>query len=166
VARLLTLPALEAEIAQVFAAGGRIAFNLAPPILAGRPVNGRPRKREFGAWLKPMLRVLAQGRHVRGTAWDLFGYTAERRSERALIEEYERLVDRVLGALTPANHAAGVRLLSLAEEIRGFGPVKEAAIQMFHQRVKLLEQDFLAMEAHSRQSQPDISPVPTSAPVS
>jgi indolepyruvate ferredoxin oxidoreductase len=157
VARLLTLPALEAEIAQVFAAGGRIAFNLAPPILAGRPVNGRPRKREFGSWLRPMLRVLAHGRHVRGTAWDLFGYTAERRSERALIAEYERLVDRVLGALRPANHAAGVRLLSLAEEIRGFGPVKEAAIQKFHQRVKLLEQDFSAMDPRGALESPSLT---------
>jgi indolepyruvate ferredoxin oxidoreductase len=156
VARLLTEPALEAEIARVFAAGGRIAFNLAPPLLAGRPVNGRPRKREFGGWLRPMLRVLARGRHLRGTVWDLFGYTAERRRERALIEEYERLVDRVLGALTPANHVLGVRLLALAEEIRGFGPVKEAATQKFRERVKLLEQDFLATDRRGALERPSL----------
>jgi indolepyruvate ferredoxin oxidoreductase len=142
VARLLTQPALQKEIAGVFAAGGRVTFNLAPPIFAGRRVNGRPPKREFGAWLKPMLRMLAHGRHLRGSAFDLFGYTAERRSERALINQYEQLVDTVLAALTPANHAAGVRLLSLAEEIRGFGPVKEAAMQSYRQSVQIAEQDF------------------------
>ena len=145
VARLLTLPALTDDIAQVFAAGARISFNLAPPLLAGRGANGRPRKREFGAWLRPLLRVLAHGRHVRGSVWDPFGHTAERRSERALIEHYEQLVDRVLGALTPANHAAGVALLSLAEEVRGFGPVKRAAMQHYEQRVDLLEREFRAI---------------------
>ncbi len=136
VARLLTQPALEQQIARTFAPGGRIAFNLAPPFLAGRHVNGRPRKREFGAWLRPVLRVLAHGRHLRGSALDPFGYGAERRAERALIGEYEQLVGRVLAALTPANHAAGARLLSLADEIRGFGPVKEGAIKRYRERVQ------------------------------
>jgi indolepyruvate ferredoxin oxidoreductase len=80
--------------------------------------------------------VLAHGRHLRGSALDPFGYGAERRAERALIGEYEQLVGRVLAALTPANHAAGVRLLSLADEIRGFGPVKEGAIKRYRERVQ------------------------------
>jgi indolepyruvate ferredoxin oxidoreductase len=144
VARLLTQPALEEEIARIFAPGRRVAFNLAPPIAAGHRVNGRPKKREFGAWLRPVLHVLAHGRHLRGTALDPFGYTAERRAERALIDEYEQLVGRVLAALTPANHVAGVQLLSLADEIRGFGPVKEAAMQRYRERVQAAEQYFLA----------------------
>jgi indolepyruvate ferredoxin oxidoreductase len=146
VARLLTQPSLQQEIAQVFAAGGRVSFNLAPPFLAGRGVNGRPRKREFGPWLRPVLRVLAQGRRVRGGVFDLFGYTAERRAERALIEQYEQLIDRVLAALTPVNHTTGVELLTLAEDIRGFGPVKEAAMQLYRQRAKSLEHDFRAAQ--------------------
>ena len=144
VARLLTQPALEQALAGSFAPGTRVTFNLAPPILAGRLVNGRPAKREFGAWMRPLLRVLAHGRHVRGTVLDPFGYMAERRAERALIDEYERLVDRVLTELTPANHAAGVRLLSLADDIRGFGPVKEAAIKRYRERTQATEQEFLA----------------------
>ncbi len=80
--------------------------------------------------------MLAHGRHLRGSALDPFGYGAERRAERALIGEYEQLVGRVLAALTPANHAAGVRLLSLADEIRGFGPVKEGAIKRYRERVQ------------------------------
>jgi indolepyruvate ferredoxin oxidoreductase len=142
VARLLTQPALAEKLRGTFAPGVRVAFNLAPPILAGRLVNGRPRKREFGAWLRPLLRMLALGRHVRGTAFDPFGYSAERRAERALIGEYEQLVARVLAALTPDTHAAGVQLLSLAEDIRGFGPVKQAAMQRYRERLSKAEQAF------------------------
>jgi indolepyruvate ferredoxin oxidoreductase len=143
VARLLTQPALAQEIAKVFADGGRVSFNLAPPFLAGRGINGRPRKREFGAWLRPALRALAHGRRVRGTAFDVFGYTAERRAERAMIEQYEQLVARVLLALTVANHNAAVELLTLVEEVRGFGPVKEASIQRYRDRAQSLELAFL-----------------------
>jgi len=146
VARLLTRPALKQEIDQVFAAGGRVSFNLAPPFLAGRGINGRPRKREFGPWLRPALQVLAQGRRLRGTVFDLFGYSAERRAERALIEQYEQLVARVLAALTVANRNAGVELLTLAEDVRGFGPVKESAMQLYRERAKSLEHAFRAAQ--------------------
>jgi len=146
VARLLTRPALKQEIDQVFAAGGRVSFNLAPPFLAGRGINGRPRKREFGPWLRPALQVLAHGRRLRGTVFDLFGYTAERRAERALIEQYEQLVARVLAVLTAANLNAGVELLTLAEDVRGFGPVKKAAMQRYRERAKSLEHAFRAAQ--------------------
>jgi len=156
VARLLTQPALEKQIAGLFAPRARVAFNLAPPILAGRLVNGRPVKREFGAWIRPLLKVLAHGRRVRGTVLDPFSYTAERRAERALIEDYERLVDRVLAALAPSNHAAGVRLLSLADDIRGFGPVKEAAIKRYRERVQATEQEFLAASGLGARADEDL----------
>jgi indolepyruvate ferredoxin oxidoreductase len=146
VARLLTQPALQEEMSRVFAPGGRVSFNLAPPMLAGTGLNGRPRKREFGPWLRPLLKVLARARRLRGTPFDPFGYTAERRKERALIGEYEELVARVLGALNISNHAAAVGLLTLAEEIRGFGLVKAKAMQDYRQRAKQLEQDFQALK--------------------
>jgi len=146
VARLLTQPALQEEIARVFS-GGRVSLNLAPPIVAGRLVNGRPRKRRFGAWIRPVLRVLAQGRRLRGTAFDIFGYTADRRLERALVGEYERLVDRVLAALTTENHDLGVKLVALADDIRGFGPVKEAAVKRYRERVVEVEQEFVSVKA-------------------
>ena len=148
VARLLTRPALKQEIDQVFAAGGRVSFNLAPPFLAGRGINGRPRKREFGPWLRPALQVLAQGRRLRGTVFDLFGYSAERRAERALIEQYEQLVARVLAALTVTNRNAAVELLTLVEDVRGFGPVKEAAMQLYRERAKSLEHAFRAAQGN------------------
>ena len=109
---------------------------MAPPILGGKSINGRPRKREFGAWILPPLRVLARLRGLRGTIFDPFGRTAERRMERTLIGEYEALVERTCAALSLQNHDAAVRLLGMADEIRGFGPVKDAAVHRYHARIK------------------------------
>jgi indolepyruvate ferredoxin oxidoreductase len=69
--------------------------------------------------------VLARLKGLRGTVFDVFGYSAERRTERQLIVAYERTIERVLAALTPANHGAAVELAGLPERIRGFGHVKQ-----------------------------------------
>ncbi len=143
VARLLTQPALREEIARTFADGGRIALNLAPPIFAGRLINDRPRKREFGAWMLVVMRVLARLRNLRGTWLDPFGRTSERQMERALITDYEQRIERVLAGLVTENHAAAVRLLSLADSVRGFGPVKEAAVETYRRQVDAAEDEFL-----------------------
>ncbi|NIR60001.1 MAG: hypothetical protein GWO02_10985, partial [Gammaproteobacteria bacterium] len=72
----------------------RLRFHLAPPLLARRdPATGVPRKRAFGAWVLPVFRLLARLKGLRGTGLDPFGWTAERRAERALIGEYEKTVD-------------------------------------------------------------------------
>jgi len=143
IARLLTQPELHDEIRRTFD-GGRIAFNMAPPILPGGRVNGRPKKREIGVWILPVLRVLARIRRIRGTWLDPFGHMAERRMERALIADYEALVDRVLLALTPTNHGRAVALLALADEVRGFGPVKETAVKIYHARLAKAEEQYVA----------------------
>jgi indolepyruvate ferredoxin oxidoreductase len=143
VARLLTDPALQREIEQAFAPGARLAFNMAPPIFGGRPVNGRPPKREFAArWMRPVLRLLATGKVLRGTWFDLFGLTAERRMERQLIAHYEDLVTGVLSRVTPENHAIGAELLNLADAVRGFGPVKEKAIADYRSAVAAASEAF------------------------
>lgn len=132
VARLLTDPALERALEAAFEPGGRISFNLAPPVLGGGLVNGRPRKRAFRATTtRPLLRILKCFKRLRGTAFDPFGYTAERRMERGLIGEYESLVEQVLKRLDIGNHGAGCALLDLAAMIRGFGPVKKAAVEAY-----------------------------------
>ncbi|MHA3794356.1 indolepyruvate ferredoxin oxidoreductase family protein [Sphingomonas sp. YL-JM2C] len=132
VARLLTDPALDRALESAFEAGGRISYNLAPPILGGRPVNGRPRKRAFRAGtIRPLLHLLKHLKGLRGTPFDLFGHTAERRMERRLAFDYEALVERVLERLDPANLDAARSLLGLAAMIRGFGPVKQAAVEAY-----------------------------------
>ncbi len=99
-------------------------FHLAPPLISRMGSDGRPQKRTFGPWMLKGFGALAKLKALRGTPLDLFGYTAERRMERALIREYEQLIPQLLKGLTPANHAIAVELAELPLSIRGFGPVK------------------------------------------
>jgi indolepyruvate ferredoxin oxidoreductase len=114
---------------------------MAPPLLGERdPVTGQSRKRRFGPWLLPVLRVLARLKHLRGTRLDPFGWTAERRAERRLIEDYAALLDRLVAALRPDNHTLAVELAALPQQIRGFGHVKAANVE----RAKAREAELLA----------------------
>jgi indolepyruvate ferredoxin oxidoreductase len=141
VARLFADPAFQADLAAQFEGDVHIAYNLAPPMLPGRDADGRPRKRVFGPWLLPVFRMLARLKRLRGTPFDVFGYAAERRMERALVAEYETLVTRVLAGLTAAKEAAAVDLLALHGDIRGFGPVKAAAVE----KARLRQRELLAV---------------------
>ncbi len=125
VARLHSDPAFRARIAGQFEGEYALNFHLAPPLLARRdPTTGVPRKMRFGAWMMTVFSVLARLKFLRGTAFDPFGRTEERKTERALIGEYEQLVDELLGKLSADNHAVALALASIPDEIRGFGHVK------------------------------------------
>jgi len=103
----------------------KLEFHLAPPLFARRdPYTGLPRKISFGPWLLPVFRVLAKFKFLRGTPFDPFGHMAERRTERALIADYEQMLDEVLERLTADNHHLAVALAGIPEKIRGFGHVK------------------------------------------
>jgi indolepyruvate ferredoxin oxidoreductase len=94
----------------------------------------------FGPWMMPAFGVLAKLRFLRGTRFDLFGYSADRREERALIAEYEALCDEFSAGLTPANHQTAVALAALPEKIRGYGHVKARAIAAVRpERERLLD---------------------------
>ena len=126
VARLFTDPAFEKALAEQFEARGKLQFHLAPPLLARRDKRtGEPRKMAFGPWMLPVFRLLARAKRLRGTALDLFGYTRERRLERQMIADYERLLDEIVQRLSPATHATTIALATLPLEIRGFGHIKE-----------------------------------------
>jgi indolepyruvate ferredoxin oxidoreductase len=104
-------------------------YHLAPPLLARKdPTSGEPRKMRFGSWMLPVFKVLASMKFLRGTALDPFGYTEERRTERALVREYEATVERLLARLTAQNHALAVQIASIPDEIRGFGHIKARTI--------------------------------------
>jgi indolepyruvate ferredoxin oxidoreductase len=104
----------------------RFEFHLAPPLLARRnPETGEPKKISFGPWMLSAFAVLAKFKFLRGTAFDPFGYTAERQMERRLISDYEGLLEELLEHLKPANHHVAVALAMIPEKIRGFGPVKQ-----------------------------------------
>ncbi|OYU34452.1 indolepyruvate ferredoxin oxidoreductase family protein [Novosphingobium sp. PASSN1] len=136
VARLLTDPALHAQIRNEFSEGAVLSFNLAPPFLGGRTPNGRPRKREFPAQLMmPVLRLLAKMKWLRGTPFDLFGWHAERRAERRLLAHYEALVAQVTAELTAETIEHATATLGRIDAVRGFGPVKENAMQTYMAKV-------------------------------
>ncbi|MCW5737858.1 MAG: indolepyruvate ferredoxin oxidoreductase family protein [Enhydrobacter sp.] len=127
VARLFTESAFAAQLGGQFEGDFRLKFHLAPPLFAARdPQTGHLLKREFGSWMLPAFRVLAKFKMLRGTALDPFGYTAERRQERALVRDYEALIDELLAGLSSVNHPLAVNLAAIPDEIRGFGHVKES----------------------------------------
>jgi indolepyruvate ferredoxin oxidoreductase len=131
VARLYADPAFLRQVHSTFDGDRlRLRFHLAPPLLARRDKStGLPRKMTFGPWLLPAFKLLAKAKVLRGTRFDPFGYTRDRRMERALIAEYEALLDQLFARLTPENHHIAVGLAALPEKIRGFGHVKMRHVQ-------------------------------------
>jgi indolepyruvate ferredoxin oxidoreductase len=130
VARLQSAPEFLEKLKEQFDGDFRIAFNLAPPGIASRdPQSGLLKKKEFGPWMLPVLRVLAGLKSLRGTRFDPFGYSTERRLERSLIERYEKTVARILEKTTPAHYETAVSLASVPELIRGYGHVKQASLE-------------------------------------
>jgi indolepyruvate ferredoxin oxidoreductase len=129
VARLHTDPAFLARLSDQFEDGFKLKYHLAPPLLAAKDGKGHLVKKTYGGWMQRAFGVLAKFKRLRGTAFDVFGYTAERRTERALIAEYRALVDELLGALTIDRLADAVALAALPEEIRGYGHVKERNLE-------------------------------------
>ncbi|MCP5433155.1 MAG: indolepyruvate ferredoxin oxidoreductase family protein [Alphaproteobacteria bacterium] len=128
VARLYTDEQFRRRLAAQFDETGVKRVLLAPPLLARRDkATGRPQKRAFGPWIFSFFGVLARLKGLRGTPFDPFGRTAERRLERALIAQYEADIARLLAELTPERLGLAAAIAGLPERIRGFGPVKEAS---------------------------------------
>jgi indolepyruvate ferredoxin oxidoreductase len=134
VARLHTDPAFKAKIAGMFEGDIKLKFHLAPPLLAKHDKEGRAMKKEYGAWMMSAFGVLAKLKRLRGTPFDVFGYTAERRTERALIAEYRQTVEALLPKLTSDNLPQAVAIASIPEDIRGYGHVKERHLKAAKQK--------------------------------
>jgi indolepyruvate ferredoxin oxidoreductase len=128
VARLYSDGSFAAEIAANFEGAARMEFHLAPPILGRTNGRGEPKKMSFGPWMMPVFKGLAAAKILRGTIFDIFGRTPERRLERQLRADYEALLDEIVAGLTPDNHALAVALASIPDKIRGFGHVKQQHI--------------------------------------
>ena len=142
VARLHADAAFAAQIAGQFEGDYKLKFHLAPPIFSSRdPKTGHLIKQEFGAWMLPAFKMLAKLKGLRGTRFDIFGYTQERKTERALIGQYEALMAELLKGLTPANHALAVKLAAIPDDIKGYGHVKDAHLVKAKQKeAELLNQ--------------------------
>jgi len=129
VARLYAETDFLEQVAATFEGDYSLHFHLAPPLLARPdPVSGEIRKIEFGPWMMGAFRLLAKMRPLRGTVWDIFGRSAERRLERQLLSDYESDIQLALSRLAATNLDKCVELASLPEQIRGFGPIKKKSI--------------------------------------
>lgn len=128
VARLYTDGKFAEQLAGQFK-GGKLRFWLAPPIIAKKDASGHLQKKHFGAWMMTGFRILSKLKGLRGTRFDLFGYTEERKMERGLRDDYLSNMERVARELTPGNHALALEIARIPDEIRGFGHVKEAAVE-------------------------------------
>jgi indolepyruvate ferredoxin oxidoreductase len=126
VARLYTDGAFQKQLAGQFQSWDRLEFHLAPPILGRKGTDGRPRKSSFGPWMMKGFSILANLKGLRGTAFDIFGYSGERRMERRLLSEYEGDLETIRQALAPGRIEAATALASVPAIIRGYGHVKQA----------------------------------------
>ena len=129
-ARLYTDPAFWAQVEASFEGDYSVRFHLAAPLLARPdPNTGHVAKRAFGPGMMRIFRLLARLKGLRGTRWDLFGHTAERRAERALIADYEANIAEVLDTLSDDRLPLALEIARLPETIRGFGHVKAHAMK-------------------------------------
>ncbi len=126
VARLHADAAFAAKIGEMFDGEVKLVHHFAPPILGKTDAQGRPVKQAFGPWMHKALPWLAKLKFLRGTAFDPFGRTEERRTERALIQEYRASVEALLARLSKERLDTAVEIARLPLEIRGFGHVKAA----------------------------------------
>jgi indolepyruvate ferredoxin oxidoreductase len=123
-----------------FSSVKHLTFHLAPPLLSRRGKDGHPIKSEFGPWVRHVFWLLARMKRLRGTPFDIFGYTAERRYERRLIREFEQDIEQIMPILSVETIAGAIALARLPQTIRGFGHVKQRnADHASKQRAELLE---------------------------
>lgn len=146
VARLYTDGSFQRQLAAEFESFDRLEFHLAPPIFARRDAEGHLKKARYGQWMLKAFSLLARLKLLRGTAFDLFGHTAERRLERRLLAQYEADLDLIERMLALGRADAATALASVPSLIRGFGHVKEEnARKAAQERLRLLASSTLGL---------------------
>ena len=143
VARLHTDTAFLNKVNAMFEGDFKINYHLAPPMIAKKNDKGELQKRPFGPWLFTGFKVLAKLKGLRGTVFDVFGNTQERKMERALIGEYTASIDLLLKTLNAGNHATAVDVARIPELIKGYGHVKERHLKIARLQWAGLMKNFL-----------------------
>ncbi len=150
VARLYTGDAFKAQLEGQFEGDYSLRFHMAPPIFARKdPRTGVPRKMTLGPRTMSALKLLTRLKGLRGTWFDPFGHTAERKMERALVKEYRQTIDQLVAGLTSDNLAQAATIAALAENIRGFGHVKAANVDKYRTDLARLMQSYTAPASHA-----------------
>ena len=125
VARLHADPVFLKRIADQFEGDFTLNYHLAPPLIAKTNDKGELVKQKFGPSMLTGFKLLSRLRFLRGGVFDVFGYTEERRTERALIEEYKKSISEVMAGFTPDKHSLALEIARIPEKIKGYGHVKE-----------------------------------------
>jgi indolepyruvate ferredoxin oxidoreductase len=147
VARLFVRAPFLSNLKTQFSGNYRLRFHLAAPWVARRDrVTGQPMKREFGAWILGVFHILARLKGLRASAFDPFGYSAERRHERKLIDEFEASMRMVVTKLSPQSYGIAVAIAQVPERIRGYGHVKAASIVIAARTTEDLQSKFQEMQ--------------------
>ena len=143
VARLYSDGGFRRQLAEQFEGDYSLHFHLAPPWLAKRdPHTGLPQKRRLPGWTLGAFGLLARLKWLRGSPLDPFGHGEERRTERALIEEYREAIESLLPHISRENYARAVTIAALPDSVRGFGHVKRAAIGPYRKQLADLVRRF------------------------
>ncbi len=142
VARLHTDTTFLDRVNTMFEGDFKLNYHLAPPLLARRNAKGELQKQKYGPSMLTGFRLLAKLKGLRGTALDVFGRSAERQEERALIGQYKASIDEMLGRLSQDNHATAVEIARIPEKIKGFGHVKERNLVAARQQWQALMQQW------------------------
>jgi indolepyruvate ferredoxin oxidoreductase len=150
VARLYTDGRFEERLKATFAGDFKIGFHLAPPLLARRDAQGRLLKAQYGSWMRQAFKLLAKLKFLRGTAFDPFGKTEERRMERQLIDDYRASIEALLPRLSEGNLKQAVELAGLPEQVRGFGHVKLESLRKAQARWRELEAELMQAETSAQ----------------
>jgi indolepyruvate ferredoxin oxidoreductase len=153
VARLYASEAFSSKIAHMFEGDYRIKFHLAPPLLAKRDSKGHLIKQEFGSWMMKTFSLLAKLKFLRGTALDIFGYTAERKVERDLIRQYRETIAALLPSITTDKLPTAVKIARIPEDIRGFGHIKEQHLKAAKEKEAKLLAEYDALPTPGAPSQ-------------
>src|SRR5699024_4008479 len=140
VARLFSSSSFMDSLQEQFEEGFTLNLHLAPPFITRLGSDGRQQKRRMGSWILRLMPWLARAKFVRGSVLDVFGYQAERKMERALRDEFITQIEKSTGCLNEGNYEYKLQLVRLPQEIRGFGPVKEVAVERYRARQNQLLQ--------------------------
>jgi indolepyruvate ferredoxin oxidoreductase len=143
VARLYSNGDFERRLKQQFAGDYTLKVHLSPPIFNPHDkLTGKPKKIAFGPWMLKAFRLLSRLKGLRGTRLDVFGYTAERKTERRLIEDYREMVEGILPVLNLENQALVASIAALPDMIRGYGHVKNESLEKYEKELAKLLASF------------------------
>jgi indolepyruvate ferredoxin oxidoreductase len=137
VARMYSSPEFKAHLHQQFETAPKLSLHLAPPIFAQKTASGDPKKKAYGAWIFPILRIMAKWRHHRNTWLDPFRNTAERKLHLQILQEYQTNLHIILQTLCPENAEIALKLAKTTMQIKGYGSV----LQKNHEKYHAIEQE-------------------------